>query len=264
MPRVVPSQVVSLIDQFFPDAVHRQNFNVTMSDALSLSAVLRLAYEIPSELLNISGDNYTDYVSGLAAIDYTLKRWQNLQSGMGFLQPFKTGNPVFLIRHTLALCPDSVPSPTTAEVTFIADPELRDNIRNDISAADHDLHKGEWKSATVMAGSALEAILLYAVGQRSSDIPGAVDAARSAGRLEQKPSSDPEDWTLPVYIEIALGLKLITANTATQARLAKNFRNLVHPGRAARLGQICNRGTALGALAALELTVSDLTNSLAT
>jgi hypothetical protein len=54
--------------------------------------------------------------------------------------------------------------------------------------------------------------------------------------------------------------KLTAADdTAQQARLGKDFRNLIHPGRASRLGKICDRGTALSALAAVEHVVRDLT-----
>jgi hypothetical protein len=59
-------------------------------------------------------------------------------------------------------------------------------------------------------------------------------------------------------IEVALHLDLVTPETATQARLGKDFRNLIHPGRAARLGQKCDRATALFALAAVEHVVRDL------
>jgi len=58
---------------------------------------------------------------------------------------------------------------------------------------------------------------------------------------------------------VARRLQLIEPETATQAQQARSFRNLIHPGRAARLGQKCDRGTALSALAAVELTVRDLT-----
>jgi len=53
-------------------------------------------------------------------------------------------------------------------------------------------------------------------------------------------------------------LKLISDDTAKLVRLAKDFRNLIHPGRAARLGQKCDRATALGALAAMEAVARDL------
>jgi hypothetical protein len=57
---------------------------------------------------------------------------------------------------------------------------------------------------------------------------------------------------------VAIELKLITKETEQQCRLAKDFRNLVHPGRAKRLGQACNRATALSAVAAVEHVTVDL------
>ena len=59
-------------------------------------------------------------------------------------------------------------------------------------------------------------------------------------------------------IEVAAELNLIGTETAMQCRLAKDYRNLIHPGRAQRLGQACNRGTALSAVAAVEHVVNDL------
>ena len=60
------------------------------------------------------------------------------------------------------------------------------------------------------------------------------------------------------------GLHLNMKNTkqaqlATQTRLAKDFRNLIHPGRAQRQGQTCDRATALSAVAAVEHIVRCLT-----
>jgi hypothetical protein len=64
------------------------------------------------------------------------------------------------------------------------------------------------------------------------------------GTLPQKPSSNPERWNLIELIEVALQLGLINSEAATQARLGKDFRNLIHPGRALRLGQVYDRATA--------------------
>jgi len=77
-------------------------------------------------------------------------------------------------------------------------------------------------------------------------------------KLSKNPDNNLENWVLFEYIEVAAELKVISDETATQARLAKDFRNLIHPGRAQRLGQECNRATALSAVAALEHVVNDL------
>jgi hypothetical protein len=147
-----------------------------------------------------------------------------------------------------------------ALLPFIQDADFRESIRLDISAAGDALAGSHWKGATVLAGAAVEALLLWAIQQID---PGRVaDAARvciAAGSFSQSPGTPPERWTFSDYIAIARELALITPNTATQANLAKDRRNLIHPGRAQRLGQPCDRATALVALAAVEFVARDLT-----
>ena len=82
------------------------------------------------------------------------------------------------------------------------------------------------------------------------------DAARSVAI--PNPSADPDNWGLDAYIKVARALTLIKENTAKQATLAKDFRNLIHPGRSARVKEVCDRGTAHSALAAVEFIVRDL------
>ena len=79
--------------------------------------------------------------------------------------------------------------------------------------------------------------------------------------LKGNPGADLEGpgWHLHEYVEVAAHLGVIKPETATLVRLAKDFRNLIHPGRAVRLGQNCDRATALGALAAVEAVARDLT-----
>ena len=121
------------------------------------------------------------------------------------------------------------------------------------------LQNGEWKAATVLAGSVVEALLLRALQQHPpEDVTTAVGTLVGNGTL-RNPGSQLETWTLASYIEVALELRIIDPDTATQARLAKDFRNLIHPGRAQRLGQICDRATALSAVAAGEHVVRCLT-----
>jgi len=140
-----------------------------------------------------------------------------------------------------------------------ADPEYRKQLRLDMSSMDQALRNGEWKAATVLAGSLLEALLLWAIGKKE---PAAVSAAISALKAEKKVSDklgdDPTTWHLPHYLQVAEHLQLIKGNTVSSCAIAKDFRNLIHPGREIRLKQKCNRGTALSAVAAVEHVVSDL------
>ena len=145
---------------------------------------------------------------------------------------------------------------------FVTDPALQASLRLDISSANHDLANAEWKSATVLAASVVESLLLWSLTQRpTANIIAAIAAlaARPVPFHCPDPPLDRPAWTLRPYIEVAAELKIITERTAIQARQAADYRNLIHPGRAQRLAQHCSRGTALAAVAALELVVSDLT-----
>jgi hypothetical protein len=116
---------------------------------------------------------------------------------------------------------------------------------------------GEGKSAFESCELAVNRSARLADRQALFDI--ASDASR--GDLNYDPGADLEGqgWHLHQYVEVAAHLQIIKADTATLVRLTKDFRNLIHPGRAARLGQKCDRSTALAALAAVEAVARDLT-----
>lgn len=159
----------------------------------------------------------------------------------------------------MSACPDQSTAPATAELNFIPDPDLRANLRNDIGAVNRALSDGEWKGATVLAGSAIEAILLWDLqNRRAANVAGAVGALVANHTFTPAPPAMLENWSLHHYTEVEAHLGIIAAQTAIEVRLAKDFRNLIHPGRAQRLGQKCDRGTALSSVAALDHVVRDL------
>jgi hypothetical protein len=250
MARIVPSQIVALIDQNLTEATHLTEATLIVSHAsvAGLTGITRLIDELPTELLTISGGDYSDFVCGVEAIRNSVAFWQHKGVGQIQVAAIRGKNILVMLRELLAKCPDQTPSLATAELAFIADGVLRDSVRLDISTATSALHNGEWKAATVLAGAAAEALLLWAVTKNAS----------SLSTLAQKPKGSPEDWGLGDYIAVASSLNLIKSDTATLASLAKNFRNLIHPGRAQRLGEVCDRATALTALAAVESVVRDL------
>lgn len=223
-----------------------------------------LADQIPGELLTMESALYALFISAKGHIRHRLVYWATSDPNRGHDLGVMPGQPeqipVTVIRDALAKCEDESPAPATSELNFIADPDLRTNLRNDIGAINRALVKGEWKAATVLAGSAIEALLLCDLqNRRQATFPAAVTALVANHTFQQQPSSDPEEWTLHHYVEIEAHLGIIKPDTVTEARLAKKFRNLIHPGRAQRLGQKCDRGTALASVAALDHVVRDLT-----
>jgi hypothetical protein len=271
MARVVPSLIVAAIDTMFPEIAEQASGNQGAiiydgTKRLSIAALLQLLDELPSEFLMVDSARYTVFISSVAAIREALATWRS--GHVKFTLYLLDGavpvyNPVTHVREVLRNCPDEIPAVSTLSLLFIPDGDLRNSIRLDISAANANLLSGEWKGGTVLAGSAIEALLLWAIQEHERQHPGtsaAAGAARVARkRLNRQPDTNPERWALDEYIEVAEELQLIEPETARQARQAKDFRNLIHPGRAARLGQKCDRATALAAIAALEFVVRDLT-----
>jgi hypothetical protein len=259
VPRVVPSDVVKLADQMFPEmATNPATFqNISPVELPSLAALARLAESVPSDLVVLELGKYAGLLASIAYLRATPDVFSS-----GKIAPATAlrirgfdANPIALIRAAMAACPDEAPSANTTGLAYVTDPGLRESIRRDISAAHRDLAQGEWKGATVLAGSAIEAVLLWKLQEFERQVPGSLVAAATnllGNKLTRKPDANPEAWDLHTYTEVAAHLGVLNQDEATLVRLAKNFRNLIHPGRAVRLGENCDRATALGALAAVE------------
>jgi len=262
MIRVMPRQVVDLIDSLFPFAMTEQPGTsgaptLDWRNRYQLVSLLELAGNIPEHLVILDAELVAKFVIAMAVLRTAVTTWENNinapNSGVAGMPQFDGLHPVTAIRLTLSNCPDEAPSPDTTGLEFIEDPDLRESIRLDISTANIDLANGESKAATVMAGAAVEALLLWALQEHQR--PAARNqAARDlvdSKKTSKKPNSQLERWDLAEYIEVAAHLNVINPETATEARLTQLFRNLIHPGRTIRLGQTCDRGTALTAVAAV-------------
>ncbi len=265
MPRIVPSQVVELIDQMFPGVRDQPDsketrFSIARDHAFSVAAIIDLVEQIPPELMVLPSHSYAALVSSVASLRAVLKTWNLRDYGIERIPGFGNRNPVTLIRNALAECPDEFPSVDSAKLAFIQDQDLRKNLEIDVSAANKALLNGEWKATTVLSGSVIEALLLWALSQRQpAEVAAGVKQAIAKGTLIKNPGSDLENWGLQPFIEVAAEMTIISSETAQQARLAQGFRNLIHAGRELRLKQRCDRGTALSGVAAVEHVVRDLT-----
>jgi hypothetical protein len=252
MPRVVPTQIVEFIDAEFPFARTRQPPSVSHAHKDNLSALLRLVDELPDELKIIDGGDYSRFLRSLETIRSTVVHTGG--NAVPYNSEKRLGDAISDVRVTLERLPDQQIPAATAGLSFITDPHLRESIRGDIAFANQAFSGGEWKAATVLAGAVAEALLLWAITAKKSEPE--VEGARTV--LIPKSSKDPNKWDLDGYIKVARTLALIEDETEKQTKLARHFRNFIHPGRSARLAKVCDRGTALSALAAVELIVRDL------
>ncbi len=131
---------------------------------------------VPEELLTFRGEVAAGFYAGLSTLRAAVRAWQagHQHAYVTRVLGFPELHPVTLVRRALADCPDEAPVPGTLALSFIGDVELRESIRLDIRAANRDLSNGNWKGATVLAGSAIEALLLWALQDHETANPGLV------------------------------------------------------------------------------------------
>lgn len=260
MPNIMPSQVVLVIEKFFSHVTKN-----TPGDGLIhsgqcdvLQGIVDLIREIPSELIAVPTDQYADLVLAMAIIEEQGKF--RIGRGTSFPLPaIKSVDVATVLYKVLSQCPDEFPSAHTTDLLFVTDVELRQSIRQDMGAVNRAVAHAEWKAATVLAGAAIEALLLWRLNvQPPTDAAAAINKLLTNGTLKDKPPSDLGKWSLSQFVEVTSELKILSNKTVSAARLCNSYRNLIYPGRARRLGEKCNRGTALLAVAALEHVVSDL------
>jgi hypothetical protein len=253
MPRVVPSQVVATIESRFKviiDPGQARGFTPIIRGFLS--GLLRLLDKIPEELLQLSASDYADFITAVEA----LRTCADERGPTRNYGPIEM-NAIRDIHRLLQACPDDAPSPSTSDPAFVTDPQLRTDLHRDLGEVNRALQNGEWKGATVLAGSVVEALLLWALQNKKT---GAEIQAAAAGLgktidLTKRPL---ERWDLYELIEYAEATGLISASTRAAADQGRDFRNLIHPGKAQRLAQKCNRATALLGVGAVEAVVEDL------
>ena len=262
MSRVMPSQVVETIDEMFPHAGMGRPYGVfTYVESSKFLGILNLVKEIPSELINLCSADYAELILATSAIEAQLEIWKSNHEVVSKMKQANGGDPITVIRRVLAKCPDEYPPQSTTELSFITDNELRESIRRDAGGAIRALNNAEWKAATVLAGATIEALLHWRLREPlpgSDALQDAVNALVRDETFAKKPKSEMGRWCLHHFIEVATHLKLIKPDTSSAAKLAQNFRNLIHPGRVARLEQTCDRGTAYSAIGAMEHVIRDL------
>jgi hypothetical protein len=263
--RVVPSQAVALMERAFgliaESADNASAMALYCQDSEMVSVVVDAVERIPPELITLDEDDYVAFAASLTTLRHALEMWPSRGDTyfVGGTPGFGQVNPIILLRQVLLRCADDAPIQSTGGLDFITDKNFRESLRRDVSTAHTAVMNGEWKPATVMAGSVVEALLLWALQNRSqSDIANSVSSLVSTKRIPKNPGSDLLHWSLQPLIEVGDDLGIIKGVTASQCRIAKDFRNLIHPGKAERLKTRCTRGTALSAVGAMEQVIEDL------
>lgn len=234
MPSVLPSEIVAAIDSMFgPNRSELDQRAITYIYRSEVYALLALLQELPRELIDLSSVDYLELGRCRAALATGLALWNT--SDLHPVRDVGGKDAIERIRRLLRQCHDELPPPEP-ELPFIADADIRLGIEDRIRAAWTDFHAREWMGATVFSGAALEALLLWALKRIT---------------LTKAPARPLDQLHLAELISLAAENQLIDDATKAQASLAKDARNLIHPGRALRSGEACNKAAALTALAAV-------------
>lgn len=251
MRQVVPSTIISFLEETYPWLKGGQP-DSSPRDPGTVHGLLELLNRVSEELLQMTPEDFSKFITVREELRAGLelnRRWR----------PFN-GAEVEAIRtvhRLLKACPDDAAPVSTAGLEFVSDADLRADLRRDLGEVNKALLNGEWKGATVLAGSITEALLLWALQNKRTEADLQA-AASKMGRVVDLTKRPLDRWDLHDLIEFAHESELISESTRIAADQGRDFRNLIHPGKAMRLARKCNRSTSLLGVGATEAVIDDL------
>jgi hypothetical protein len=143
---------------------------------------------------------------------------------------------------------------------YLIDPNLRRIIERDYLELVIKLFpSGAWKSAVIMAGSILEAILF----DRLADPKWNAQAVASPKATDRSGRQIPmKDWRLENMIDIAVDIQLLPTDPAnTIHQVLRDYRNFVHPKKEIRAAHACTEAEAMLSLGALNSICNYIENN---
>jgi hypothetical protein len=247
----VPSHIARLIRERHPQLAGHTNL-ASAPEATFLAGILAAVRDLPDGI--VPAELQTRFTAAIGSLNAAVESCFP-DSRRGHL----TGQMLLDLLALLAACPDEPFRPDDASLDFIDDPELRRTLSVDLAAAHRALAHGEWKAATVLAGSVLEALCVWIIRRNSNEARNAsVERLLREGVLRRPPAADVLSWQAAELIEVAFAQGAMGGDTVQAARQTKDYRNLIHPGRELRTGQQCTEGTAHIAIGAMQRVVEDL------
>lgn len=149
------------IDQLFgSNRTELNDVAINGNHRAQVQTLLLLLDQIPDNLIDLPIDDFLELSSCRGSLATSLARWNVGDTSR--VQPYLARDPVERIRRLLLQCRDKPPEPVS-ELPFIKDADVQQGIQDQIAAAWTDYQAQEWMGATVFAGAALEAILLWEV-----------------------------------------------------------------------------------------------------
>jgi len=266
MPTIVPSQVVEDIGRAYPGLDEATTIGWEHSGVVA--GILDLLNSVPEQhYALLSSADYSSLRRAAATLREMLERWRYVDEKSLKLtggpklrrsEAFGKRHPLQVIREVLGKCPDEAPSESKSDLAFIGDPEFAGDLRQDITTATSTLSNGEFKAACVMAGSVIEALLLWAVKRKTPAERGTAIAACQQNGEGVPANPDPDRWDLAHLLNVSRRLPVISEETFGAADPARGYRNLIHPGKALRLQVKPTKARATLAVGGMLQVIDDL------
>jgi hypothetical protein len=191
------------------------------------AALMELLDEIDPRILTeaLVGELAVDWIRARSRLRAVVEHWNRIGAG-----PALQGSVVQTLYDLLGRCRDEPIPPALPKLAFIADPAIRDSVARDLLTIDRLMTQNEWKAATVIGGSVIEALLLQHI--EATLLKQGTDAAAWAAK--QKWTGDrlnPDKWGLAECIDGAEKLGLLAKREIDLVKSCQGYRNLIHPGR---------------------------------
>ena len=138
----------------------------------------------------------------------------------------KNVSPLRAIVEILRQTPDEYAIASDDRLSYILDPAFREQLLFDIGVAGTTLDHREWKASIIIAGAVIEALLLSELVRSGGD-----DAKLNC-------------FTLRDLISEAEREGMFDKVLVDQLNAVRDYRNLIHPGRAIRESEKCTLGKA--------------------
>jgi hypothetical protein len=143
----------------------------------------------------------------------------------------------------------STPVTEVKEFPFVQDVALRRILERDYVEIQQAYVASCWKSVIILAGGAIEAILLDLALR---------DATRARASVKAPKESNLTKWDLHHLIAVCVDHKLVTEGVERLSSPVREYRNLVHPGNELRSGLVVEAQEARIALEVLNIVHRDL------
>ena len=137
----------------------------------------------------------------------------------------------------------------TANFEFIRDERFRLGLECDYAEMNAAMAAQAWKAVHVLAGSVVEAVLIDYLVEAAATCPPALTA------------KDPLKLELAEAIDLCRTAGVLSERAAALSHVIRTYRNLIHPGRVARLSESADERSATVAVALTEIVVAEVGQS---